>query len=310
MIPYAHHIAVIRRLLRAGAVARAEKVLDKIPPGDLGAVMAQLPELEARPLCQLLLSPGRRQRTLRSVPRAGWGPLFAPLNDPEILKILEGASAARAQEILTVLPPERVARLKARKPAGLVGPADAATVMGEPGICLPVETTAQAAIDAIRERPRASETFYLYVVDATEQLVGVMPLRRLVTAAADTTLAALLTPRPVSVTTDTPAEEAARLLGAHGFLALPVVDGRGHLVGVINADDVFELMTEAASESAPPVAAATAEAPQVEPRRGGSAWSQWFPFLSPRRGRGRPSTKAAFVGVALVMASGSLLSFI
>ena len=305
MTPYAHHIAVIRRLLRAGALPRAEKVLDKIPPEDIGSVMAQLPELEARPLSQLLMSPGRYQKTLKSVPQSGWASIVAPLNDEEMQRILDRLGSRRLPELLAVLTPERVARLGREAVEPKLLSSNVSSVMGAPGVALPMETTAQAAIDAIRASGRGSELFYLYTVDSDERLAGVVPLRRLVTAQADASLSSLLTPNPISVGFEAPAVEAARLLGVHGFLALPVVDGVGNLVGVVNTDDVFELMADVAVDTDEPVEEDSGQVSKDPDRP--STWSQWFPFLNPRRVRRRVSAKAAFVGVTLLMAGNSLI---
>lgn len=305
MTPYANHIAVIRRLLRAGALGRAEKVLDKIPPADLGTVMSSLDPTEARPLCVLLLSPARVHRSLKVMPAAQVGHLLAPLSDAEVVKILDRMPGPRAAEVMAVLPAERRERVRSKRPAALSAAADVATVMGRHGLALPVGTSAQDAIEAIRRSEHPSDVFYLYVLDAGECLNGVVALRLLVTSPADRTLGSLMTPNPVTVRVDSSAEEAARKLSAHGFLALPVVDHEGHLVGVVNADDVFELMADAAQPPAPePAPTAPAEAPPA-----GSAWTQWFPFLTPRRARGSRATgKAALVGALLLATSGAVLS--
>lgn len=47
-----------------------------------------------------------------------------------------------------------------------------------------------------------------------------------------------MSPDPVTVTPSTPVEEARRLLHRYGVRHLPVVNGRGHLVGVVSDRDV------------------------------------------------------------------------
>jgi CBS domain-containing protein len=49
----------------------------------------------------------------------------------------------------------------------------------------------------------------------------------------------LMTVAVQTVHPETPAKEAARLLVAHGFTALPVVDGVDHLVGVVTEADLI-----------------------------------------------------------------------
>jgi CBS domain-containing protein len=49
----------------------------------------------------------------------------------------------------------------------------------------------------------------------------------------------LMTSSVATVRLDTPAKEAARLLAAHGYTALPVVDGEGELLGVVTEADLI-----------------------------------------------------------------------
>jgi Mg/Co/Ni transporter MgtE len=46
----------------------------------------------------------------------------------------------------------------------------------------------------------------------------------------------------ISVTTDTPAEDAAALLADYGFRAMPVVDEAGDIKGIITFDDALDLI--------------------------------------------------------------------
>jgi magnesium transporter len=88
----------------------------------------------------------------------------------------------------------------------------------------------------------------VYVVDGHEHLVGVVPLRRLITADPSTPVHAIRQPDVVSVAADTDQEEVARLVTKHHLLAVPVV-GRDHrLLGTITVDDVIDVIHEEATE--------------------------------------------------------------
>jgi magnesium transporter len=52
----------------------------------------------------------------------------------------------------------------------------------------------------------------------------------------------------ITLNPTTDQREVARLFGKHGFLAMPVVDGEGCMVGVVTIDDVVEVEREAATE--------------------------------------------------------------
>ena len=53
----------------------------------------------------------------------------------------------------------------------------------------------------------------------------------------------MMTPKPITVTPDTPVEEAARIIAEKGHNRLPVVDGDGRLVGVVTRVDVLDALT-------------------------------------------------------------------
>jgi CBS domain-containing protein len=54
-------------------------------------------------------------------------------------------------------------------------------------------------------------------------------------------VADLMAIEPVVVSVDATVEEAERLLSAYRIHGLPVVDGNGHLVGVLSQTDLFEV---------------------------------------------------------------------
>jgi len=86
---------------------------------------------------------------------------------------------------------------------------------------------------------------YLYVVDARQRLLGVVPVRRLLAAAPEARLNELMLTSVVSVPHSATLLEACEYFVLHRFLAFPVVDDEGRVVGVIDAevfaDEVLDL---------------------------------------------------------------------
>jgi magnesium transporter len=70
----------------------------------------------------------------------------------------------------------------------------------------------------------------------------------LVVAAPETTVEAMMDPNVISVPVTADQEVCARTLSRYGFLALPVIDEAGRLVGVITADDLIEVAEDEATE--------------------------------------------------------------
>jgi len=110
------------------------------------------------------------------------------------------------------------------------------------------DTTAEEAMKAIQENSEAEMVFYLYDIDERNHLVGVVSLRQLVIVSPKTKLKDIMTTDVISVTTDTDQEEVARIVERYNFLAIPVVDEKNHLMGIITVDDVIDVLREEATE--------------------------------------------------------------
>lgn len=109
--------------------------------------------------------------------------------------------------------------------------------------------TAQEVLNSLRRtRPDDESTYYLFVTDDADRLIGVLSLRQLVIADPDTPLNAIMNPNLITAHVDDDQEECARLLARYDLLALPVVDNDQRLVGVVTADDVIDVLEEEATE--------------------------------------------------------------
>jgi magnesium transporter len=128
-------------------------------------------------------------------------------------------------------------------PEGTVG-----RLMTTDFMALPPVTTAQGAIDKIRERGELESFFYLYVVDDSGKLIGVVPIRNLVIAPPDRTLNEMMIADPIKADVFMDQEEAARIVAKYELLALPIVDEGGRLEGIITVDDVIDIIKEESTE--------------------------------------------------------------
>lgn len=91
-------------------------------------------------------------------------------------------------------------------------------------------------------------TNYVYVVDDVGQFVGVASLKEVLLSSDDTLLKDIMYTKVVTVDASAEQEEAARLLSKYDFVALPVVDEAGRLMGIISADDMMDVIEEEATE--------------------------------------------------------------
>ena len=150
-----------------------------------------------------------------------------------------------AKEVFALLDPERQAAVREiiNYPEGTVG-----RIMTTDFMALSPDTTAQGAIDKIRERGELEAFFYLYVVDEAGKLVGVVPIRNLVIAPPNRRLSDMMIADPVKANVFMDQEEAARLVSRYELLALPIVDEAGRLEGIITVDDVIDIINEESTE--------------------------------------------------------------
>jgi Mg/Co/Ni transporter MgtE len=118
-------------------------------------------------------------------------------------------------------------------------------IMTNDFLMLPDNLGAAEALQRIRgmeEQPEFVD--YIYAVEpGTETLRGVAALRDAVFCQPRSKpLSDLMIRDFVSVQTDSPAEEAAAVLAEYGFRAVPVLNNRGEIQGIITFDDALDLI--------------------------------------------------------------------
>ena len=148
---------------------------------------------------------------------------------------------ARSAPILVSRPPTERDTLLARldeKVAGAIRemvayPADTAGGLMDPRITAFSEgLTVEDALRRMRSF-KEKEFDAIYVSDGEGRLTGAVPLGEIATAAPERKLAELVRAAPATVSVTASREEVVDFLKGRRLVALPVVDGGGHLVGVI-----------------------------------------------------------------------------
>lgn len=128
-------------------------------------------------------------------------------------------------------------------------PDSAAGVMNTEIILLEEHLTVDEAIFQIRQEMEDKESpYYAYVVDDKDVLVGVLSLRDLMLSRPGTRIRdALRNHSVISVPYDMDKREVASLLSHYNFMAMPVVDYEGRIMGVVTYDDIMDIMHDEAS---------------------------------------------------------------
>lgn len=116
-------------------------------------------------------------------------------------------------------------------------------------LVLEPEEKASEAIQYLREvGPESDVPYYLFVVEKDGSLAGVTGLRELVCASPDQLIRDIMDVHVISIEGMRDQEEAARLMIHYDLTALPVVDQKNHLVGVISHDDILDVMDDETTE--------------------------------------------------------------
>jgi len=218
-------------------------IIDQLTPRDRAGVLAALDdeavadaieEMEPETQVEVLedLEPERAADILEEMSPDDAADLVADLSDDsrdEILALMEHDEAAEVRELLAY-------------------PEDSAGgLMTTEFVAVPQHLTAAQAIDRLRElEPDAETVYYVYVVDDEGRLVGVLSLRDLIVAQPDTPIARVMIDDPVTVGVLDEAEAVAETIAHYNLLAVPVVDDRGVLEGIVTVDDAIDTVAPTA----------------------------------------------------------------
>ncbi len=249
----------IRKLLARKATGRAAVAISKIHPADIADLFSvNLTPAETKMLVDLLFSQLKAGDVLSELPDSLLSEVLDDLDDGSIarilkrqdpndaLQLLSGIDEDRHEPILKLLPEASRYRIEQL----LIYPADSSgQYMASSYMSINPDITASEAVEQIRSQSEDVDVpFYVYVVDEDRRLLGVVPLRRLVTCPQDTPIRDLMVDDPFTVDTDDDREEAASIARKYDIMAVPVVDQNHHLMGVIPGDSLFDVMEKEATE--------------------------------------------------------------
>lgn len=190
------------------------------------------------------------------------------MNNVRMAHILENMSPEEAADLLGMLPGDRASELLSlmnREEAQEISSLLKYPVRSAGGLMTPdyvtvdVEKTVGDAVEEIRAlSEEVWSVYYIYVIDKENRLQGYISMKDLLLARRSGPVINIMSEETAKVTVDTPMEEVASLMAKYDLLAVPVVDDKDRLQGVVIVDDVIDLV--------------------VPPK-----WKQQFPRTFPRR---------------------------
>jgi magnesium transporter len=174
-----------------------------------------------------------------------------------VVEVLEELPPDEAADVLGVVDEEDAGRLLEQMEPGIAEqveqlmeyPADSAGgVMTSDLVKLTQDMTVAEAIRRTQARGAAEGVRYPYVVDDKGTLVGLVPLHELVFKPPDTRIKEIMETDVISVTADTDQEEIGNIVRRYDLNAIPVVDNKKRLIGMVTVDDVIEAIEDEVSE--------------------------------------------------------------
>ena len=188
----------------------------------------------------------------------------------DTVDIIEEMPANAVKRILSNSTPENRKQLNEL----LEYPDDSAgSIMTTEFVALSQQMTVEEAFDKIRRTGINSETIYTcYVTDGRKHLIGVVTVKQLLLSEKSDVIGHIMDDTVVTVETLEDKEDVAMKLSKYDFLALPVVDKEGCIVGIVTVDDAVDVLQEEATEDIQKMAAIL---PTEKPYLKQSVWSVW-----------------------------------
>lgn len=250
-------IQVIHTLLRARDLRRLRRTLERLDDVQIASQLDNLDFADQRQVMQQLPAE-RRPEVLSAMRYEAAGPLLAKLAPEEAATMLDEMETDDAVDILQRLGDDDLRQIMARLDKEDVDEIEellaydentAGGLMSTHYFRVSPDATVGDALAMIQDDEEPPETaFYVYIVDDDERLVGVCSLRQLVISRPAQIMRDVMEREVVSVTAETDQEEVADIVGRYDMVALPVTDAQHRLLGIIDVDDVVDVIREEATE--------------------------------------------------------------
>lgn len=186
-------------------------------------------------------------------------PELQRLDTASLAGLLRRTPPARAAQLLAQMPPARAARILEAMPADIRAPIMAAAPPGtdwadaqrypegsvgrlleDPPAVFPLGTRVGDAIDRLRAVVKTRMVTYLFVVDASQKLQGVVAFRELLYADRAQTLDDVMLRKPFALSPSAPLIKAMHEVVQRHYPVYPVCEADGTLVGQVRGQALFE----------------------------------------------------------------------
>lgn len=239
--------ALFAARLAEEAAADIVDILNEFTPERAAAVLVAMPQERA---VETLDQPGLDWETeiIAALPREVAVGFLSAMSTDRVADVFRALEEPPRSELLAGLDEETRAAVDRL----LAYPEESAgSIMTTEFVSVPSDWTIAQVLHHIRMVERTRETVYsVFVTDPVKHtLIHAVSLRRLISGDPHANvLTAAPARRVVKIAALAPREEAVRLIAKYDLLAVPVVDPRNHVVGIVTVDDVIDTMVQSQTE--------------------------------------------------------------
>ncbi|MDX1529851.1 MAG: CBS domain-containing protein, partial [Gammaproteobacteria bacterium] len=246
------------KLAEVGDTGRLEKYLTAIGPSEAFRALLRL-SAEEQQRVLTTLSPEEAAELMEEIPEEHAADIIEQMDAKAAATILNEMESDEQADVLAEMEEEDAAAIVAE-----MDPEEAAEVVeliryphfSAGGLMMteyfayPETLSVGGALDDLSERAEeeaVGQEAHVYVVSTSGKLLGVLDLRDLVLTARSTPLSKVIK-SPLYVSAETELDDLEEFFDRHDFHAVPVVDMRQRLIGMVRRSDVEEALTERADQ--------------------------------------------------------------
>jgi len=170
-----------------------------------------------------------------------------PDDAADLLEELQETNQSKATSIMKSLPKKEAEDLQEL----LSYPENSAgAVMTTEYLSIPENLRVDQAITHIRKQnpPDSEVSYYVFVVDQTNTLIGYVTMCSLLLAKSNTHVKSIRHEYSIKANVETDQEEVAKIFQKYDVVALPIVNNDDQLMGLITVDDIVDVVIEEATE--------------------------------------------------------------
>lgn len=229
----------------------ARKQLGELHPSDLAQILTEIPPEEGTILLSSVdeelagealheVSTELREKIFKEMDKEMISDILEEMPPDEAADILGDMPKEASEELLSLMESEEATEVK-----DLLSYEEdtAGGLMTSEFLDFPPDVSVDEVLANIRLlAPDLEFIYYVYVVDNEDHMLGVLTLKKLLTSPLYAKLEDIMTQNVKYVHLETERKEISEIISKYDFIAIPVLDEREQLKGIITVDDIIDLL--------------------------------------------------------------------